>query len=39
MNAEQEQRRRTALPRHNLPPRDYKQFVGRQKELADVRKL
>src|SRR5687768_8228019 len=27
------------LPRHNLPPRDYEQFVGRQKELADVRRL
>src|SRR4051794_25212068 len=28
-----------ALPRHNLPPRDYERFVGRQKELDDVRKL
>ena len=27
------------LPHHNLPPRDYEQFVGRQKELDDVRKL
>jgi tetratricopeptide (TPR) repeat protein len=28
-----------AMPRHNLPPRDYEQFVGRQKELAEVRRL
>jgi tetratricopeptide (TPR) repeat protein len=28
-----------ALPRHNLPPRDYERFVGRQKELAEVRRL
>ncbi len=28
-----------AMPRHNLPPRDYERFVGRQKELADVHKL
>ncbi len=27
------------LPLHNLPPRDYERFVGRQKELADVRRL
>jgi tetratricopeptide (TPR) repeat protein len=27
------------LPRHNLPPRDYEQFVGRQQELAEVRRL
>jgi len=27
------------LPRHNLPPRDYERFVGRQKELAEVRRL
>jgi tetratricopeptide (TPR) repeat protein len=26
-------------PRHNLPPRDYERFVGRQKELAEVRRL
>ena len=28
-----------ALPRHNLPPRDYERFVGRQKELDEVRRL
>lgn len=28
-----------ALPRHNLPPRDYEQFIGRQKELTEVRRL
>jgi tetratricopeptide (TPR) repeat protein len=28
-----------ALPRHNLPPRDYERFVGRQKELEEVRRL
>src|SRR6266508_4310873 len=28
-----------ALPRHNLPPRDYESFVGRQKELSEVRRL
>jgi tetratricopeptide (TPR) repeat protein len=28
-----------AMPRHNLPQRDYEQFVGRQKELAEVRRL
>src|SRR6266545_4187641 len=28
-----------AMPRHNLPPRDYERFVGRQKELADVHRL
>ncbi len=27
---------RTGLPRHNLPPREYERFVGRQKELAEV---
>lgn len=26
-------------PRHNLPPRDYERFVGRQSELAEVRRL
>lgn len=26
-------------PRHNLPPRDYERYVGRQKELAEVRRL
>lgn len=26
-------------PRHNLPPRDYERFVGRQKELEDIKKL
>src|SRR5262245_18536148 len=30
---------RQAAPRHNLPPRDYERFVGRQKELAEVRRL
>lgn len=30
---------RSAEPRHNLPPRDYERFVGRQKELAEVRRL
>ena len=30
---------RTALPRHNLPPRDYERFVGRQQELAELRRL
>lgn len=29
----------TEGPRHNLPPRDYEQFIGRQKELAEVRRL
>ena len=37
--AELEEQLSKALPRHNLPPRDYERFVGRQKELADVRKL
>lgn len=27
------------MPMHNLPPRDYEQFVGRQRELAEVRRL
>jgi len=26
-------------PRHNLPSRDYEQFIGRQQELAEVRRL
>jgi hypothetical protein len=30
---------RATGPRHNLPPRDYEQFVGRQQELAEVRRL
>jgi tetratricopeptide (TPR) repeat protein len=30
---------RTEGPRHNLPPRDYERFVGRQQELAEVRRL
>src|SRR5215213_148587 len=25
--------------RHNLPPRDYEQFIGRQPELAELRRL
>ena len=29
----------TEGPRHNLPPRDYEKFVGRQSELAEVRRL
>ncbi len=37
--AELERRMRELLPRHNLPPRDYERFVGRQKELAEVRRL
>ena len=28
-----------ASPRHNLPPRDYEQFIGRQQEFADLRRL
>jgi hypothetical protein len=31
--------RRTDGPRHNLPPRDYERFIGRQKELAELRRL
>lgn len=27
------------MPRHNLPPRDYERFVGRQSELAELRRL
>ena len=30
---------RSAGLRHNLPPRDYERFVGRQKELAEVHRL
>jgi predicted ATP-dependent serine protease len=26
-------------PRHNLPPRDYERFVGRQQEQAELRRL
>jgi tetratricopeptide (TPR) repeat protein len=26
-------------PHHNLPPRDYEQFVGRQQELDEIRRL
>ena len=37
--AELEQRLSAALPRHNLPPRDYERFVGRQPELEEVRRL
>jgi tetratricopeptide (TPR) repeat protein len=29
----------TTGPRHNLPPRDYEHFVGRQPELAELRRL
>ncbi|MEI6778368.1 MAG: tetratricopeptide repeat protein [Chloroflexales bacterium] len=29
----------TMMPLHNLPPHDYERFVGRQKELAEVRRL
>lgn len=28
-----------SMPLHNLPPRDYEQFVGRQRELQEVRRL
>ncbi|MBC8077805.1 MAG: tetratricopeptide repeat protein, partial [Chloroflexales bacterium] len=34
-----EARLRAALPQHNLPPRDYERFVGRHKELAELRRL
>ena len=37
--ADLEDRLREGLPRHNLPPRDYEQFIGRQKELAELRRL
>ncbi|MUH00879.1 hypothetical protein F7734_54890 [Scytonema sp. UIC 10036] len=37
--AELEARLLEALPIHNLPPRDYESFVGRQKELAEVYRL
>jgi hypothetical protein len=29
----------TAGPRHNLPPRDYEHFIGRQSKLAELRRL
>jgi LuxR family glucitol operon transcriptional activator len=31
--------RSSAGPRHNLPSRDYEQFIGRQPELAELRRL
>jgi tetratricopeptide (TPR) repeat protein len=31
--------RNTEGLRHNLPPREYEQFIGRQKELTDLRRL
>ena len=31
--------RKAEGPRHNLLPRDYEQFIGRQQELAEVRRL
>ncbi|MBP1466186.1 AAA family ATPase [Candidatus Chloroploca sp. M-50] len=37
--AQLEEQMTTMLPRHNLPPRDYERFVGRQTELAEVRRL
>src|SRR5436853_7106092 len=37
--AELEPRVNLPWPRHNLPPRDYEQFVGREKELEEVRRL
>lgn len=37
--AELEQRLRAELPYHNLPQPDYEQFVGRAKELAELRRL
>ena len=36
---ELDRRLNAAMPRHNLPPRDYERFVGRQNELEDVRRL
>src|SRR6266508_3017319 len=30
---------RKVAPHHNLPPRDYERFVGRQKELGELRRL
>src|SRR5215218_4640795 len=36
---ELDERMHADLPRHNLPQRDYEQFVGRQKELAEARRL
>src|SRR4051812_31388638 len=43
--AELENQLRRSLPnpaaglRHNLPPRAYDRFIGRQKELAELRRL
>jgi hypothetical protein len=37
--ADLEGRLNEAMPHHNLPPRDYERFVGRQKELEDIRRL
>ncbi|MEI6778340.1 MAG: AAA family ATPase [Chloroflexales bacterium] len=37
--AELEAQLNTMMPLHNLPPHDYERFVGRQKELAEVRRL
>lgn len=37
--AEIEPQVNTPWPRHNLPPRDYEQFVGRQKELGQLAQL
>jgi len=37
--AELTARVRAALPCHNLPPRDYERFIGRQPELAELRRL
>ncbi|MBX0330194.1 AAA family ATPase [Oscillochloris sp. ZM17-4] len=36
---ELEARMAELLPLHNLPPRDYERFVGRQRELAELRRL
>lgn len=36
---EQEEQLATMMPLHNLPPRDYERFVGRQSELGEVRRL
>jgi LuxR family glucitol operon transcriptional activator len=30
---------RDTLPRHNLPSRDYEQFIGRQKELDELQQM
>ncbi|MEI6778367.1 MAG: NB-ARC domain-containing protein [Chloroflexales bacterium] len=37
--AEMEAQLSTMSPLHNLPPRDYEQFIGRQSELAELRRL